>query len=39
MNLSKTIGFEIETYFGSEIIKHFIKIPRKERINTRIRSL
>lgn len=34
MNLSKTIGFEIETYFGSEIIKHFIKIPRKERINT-----
>ena len=26
--------FEVETYFGSEIIKHFIKVPREERINT-----
>ncbi|MFA5806387.1 MAG: DNA methyltransferase [Melioribacteraceae bacterium] len=34
MNLSKGLGFNIENYFGSEIIKHFIKVPREERINT-----
>jgi DNA modification methylase len=26
-------GFKVETYFISEIINHFIKVPRKERIN------
>jgi len=34
MNLSDRIGFKVENYFGSEIIKHFIKVPREERINT-----
>jgi len=34
MNLSEKIGFTVENYFGSEIIKHFIKVPREERINT-----
>lgn len=34
MPIAEEIGFEVETYFGSEIIKHFIKIPREERINT-----
>ena len=34
MSISEDVGFEIETYFGSEIIKHFIKVPRGERINT-----
>ena len=34
INLSDEIGFEVENYFGSEIIKHFIKVPRGERINT-----
>ena len=34
MPIAEAIGFEVETYFGSEIIKHFIKIPRGERINT-----
>ena len=32
--LAEKVGFELETYFRSEIIKHFIKIPREERINT-----
>lgn len=27
-------GFKLESYFASEIIKHFIKIPREERITT-----
>ena len=27
------IGYQIECYFVSEIINHFIKVPRKERIN------
>lgn len=31
--LAESIGYTIECYFGSEIIKHFIKIPREERIN------
>ena len=34
ISIAKDVGFEIETYFGSEIIKHFIKVPRGERINT-----
>ena len=34
MILAEQIGFTVETYFGSEIIKHFIKVPRDERINT-----
>ncbi len=34
MNMSDSIGFNVENYFGSEIIKHFIKVPREERINT-----
>ena len=34
ISIAESIGFEIETYFGSEIIKHFIKVPRGERINT-----
>lgn len=34
MPMAEKIGFKVENYFGSEIIKHFIKVPRKERINT-----
>lgn len=34
MSLAEDMGFSIENYFGSEIIKHFIKVPREERINT-----
>ncbi len=34
MCLAENVGFIIEKYFASEIIKHFIKVPREERINT-----
>lgn len=34
MEMTKVVGFKLERYFGSEIINHFIKIPREERINT-----
>ncbi len=34
MPLAEKIGYKIHTYFGSEIIKHFIKVPREQRINT-----
>ena len=34
MEIAERNNFEIENYFGSEIIKHFIKIKRDERINT-----
>ena len=34
MPIAEDIGFEVETYFGSEIINHFVKMPRKERIHT-----
>lgn len=34
MDIADLIGFEIECCFASEIIKHFIKVPREERINT-----
>ena len=30
---SKDVGFEIENYFHSGVINHFIKIPRKERMS------
>lgn len=33
MEIARAAGFELENYFVSEIIRHFIKIPRKERIN------
>lgn len=32
MEMGEEIGFRIENYFASEIIKHFIKVPREERI-------
>lgn len=31
--IAEDVGFELETYFCSEVIRHFIKVPRKERIN------
>lgn len=34
IEIAQRNNFEIETYFGSEIIKHFIKIKRDERIDT-----
>jgi len=34
MPIAEEVGFEVETYFGSEIIKHYVKMPRKERIHT-----
>ena len=34
LELAQRVGFKVELYFGSEIIKHFIKIKREERINT-----
>ena len=34
MSMAKEIGFSVDNYFASEIIKHFIKVPREERINT-----
>jgi len=34
MSIAIEIGFEVENYFASEIIKHFIKVPREERIDT-----
>jgi SAM-dependent methyltransferase len=33
MALGERVGFRVETAFGSEIIKHFIKVPREERID------
>lgn len=34
MEIADRIGFKIDCYFGSEIIRHFIKVPREERIQT-----
>lgn len=34
MEIAEGVGFHVECYFGSEIINHFIKVPREERINT-----
>ena len=31
--MSKDVGFSLENHFESEIINHYIKVPRKERIN------
>jgi hypothetical protein len=32
--LAEKVSFKLENYFASEIIKHFIKVPREERIDT-----
>lgn len=34
MEMAEHVGFHVDCYFGSEIINHFIKVPREERINT-----
>jgi DNA modification methylase len=34
ITLANNTGFTVENYFASEIIKHFIKVPREERIDT-----
>jgi len=34
LEMAEGIGFKVENYFASEIINHFIKVPREERINT-----
>lgn len=31
--IAEKVGFEVETWFISEVIKHFIKVPRDERID------
>jgi len=31
--IAERLGYTTETWFASEIIKHFIKVPRTERIN------
>ncbi len=33
MGVAERAGLETETYFASEVIRHYIKVPRKERIN------
>jgi DNA modification methylase len=33
MGVGERAGFEIETYFASAVIRHYIKVPRKERID------
>jgi DNA modification methylase len=33
MAVGERAGFVLETYFASEVIRHFIKVPRKERIS------
>jgi len=34
MEIAEDVGFNVDCHFGSEIINHFIKVPREERINT-----
>ncbi len=34
IEIGTRVGFNLEKVYGSEIIKHFIKVPRNERINT-----
>jgi len=34
IKMSEQTGLELESFFASEIIKHFIKVPREERIDT-----
>lgn len=33
MDIAEGLGYKVETYFCSEVIRHFIKVPRKERIH------
>lgn len=33
MDIAESLGYKIENYFCSEVIRHFIKVPRKERIH------
>ena len=33
LQVAERVGFNVETYFASEVIRHYIKVPRKERIN------
>lgn len=33
MMIAPEIGFRVENYVGSEIIRHFIKVPREQRID------
>ena len=33
MDIAQSLGYKIENYFCSEVIRHFIKVPRKERIH------
>ena len=33
LQVAERVGFKVETYFASEVIRHYIKVPRKERIN------
>lgn len=34
MEIAERQNFSVDNVYGSEIIKHFIKVPREERINT-----
>ena len=33
MGVAERAGMEVDTYFASGVIRHYIKVPRKERIN------
>jgi hypothetical protein len=33
MGVAERAGLKTETYFASGVIRHYIKVPRKERIN------
>jgi len=33
MGVAERAGLELDTYFSSAVIRHYIKVPRKERIN------
>lgn len=33
MDVAERVGLETETYFASGVIRHYIKVPRRERIN------
>lgn len=33
MGVAERVGFDVETYFASGVIRHYIKVPRRERIN------
>lgn len=34
LKIAEEVGFKVESYFASEVIRHFIKVPREERIDT-----